>query len=152
EGRMYSTVSGELLAAGTDLRALLCRQVVSPVRFTEAARAAAVEVDLWLEVGPGRVLSGLISESSAAPAVALDSGGGSVAGLLTALGIAHALGAPLRARALVEGRFFRPFDLDWRPRFFANPCEQAPLPETDESPAARPRDPGPKLPPGSGSA
>jgi hypothetical protein len=27
---------------------------------------------------------------------------------------------------LVVDRFARPFALDWRPRFFANPCEQAP--------------------------
>ena len=36
------------------------------------------------------------------------------------------MGAPIRQQALFDGRFRRPFDLDWQPRFFTNPCELAP--------------------------
>jgi len=55
---VFSTVTGTRLQAKEDLRQLLIRQVTSPVRFTEAFAAADTEVDCWIEVGPGHVLSG----------------------------------------------------------------------------------------------
>ncbi len=133
KGRIFSTITGAALEAGEDPRALLVRQVTSPVRFTEALAAAAPEVDLWVEVGPGQVLSAMAGENTDAPAIALDAGGPSLGGLLRAAGALHVLGAPLRHAALFEGRFTRPFDLDWQPRFFVNPCELAPLPEEEDA-------------------
>src|SRR5262249_28947983 len=59
-------------------------------------------------------------------------GGRSLRGLWNAVGAAYAAGAPADTRALFAGRFTRPFDLDRRPRFFANPCELAPVPEAGE--------------------
>ena len=61
--------------------------------------------------------------------VALDAGGPSLRGLLTAAGACFALGAPLDHHALFASRFTRRIDLDWRPRFLASPCEQAPVSE-----------------------
>ncbi len=138
-----STVTGRTLPLEEDLRALLCCQVTEPVRFTDAL-AALGELDLLIEVGPGRVLAGLASECVAAPVVSLDAGGPSLRGLLEATGAAFTLGAPVDAAALFSGRFTRPFDLDWRPRFFQSPCEQAPLPEAgvpevEPSPLETPR-------------
>jgi enediyne polyketide synthase len=46
---------------------------------------------------------------------------------LNAVGAAFILGAPIRHRELFEGRLTRPFDLNWRPKFFASPCESAPV-------------------------
>jgi enediyne polyketide synthase len=129
--RVVSTVTGGTLSDSNDLRELLCRQVTAPVRFTEAMLQASKDVDLWLEVGPGHVLSGLASEIVESPVMALDAGGLSLQGLLQALGAAFALGAPVRHERLFEDRFSRPFNLDWQPQFFINPCELAPLPETE---------------------
>ncbi len=84
-------------------------------------------MDLFLEVGPGHVLSGMVSEFLNIPVVSVDSGGSSLRGLLHAVGAAHALGAPVNHQELFVGRFTRPFDLNWRPRFFVNPCELAPV-------------------------
>jgi len=131
------------------LRALLYRQVTSPVRFTEAMAAAAREgLDLVVEVGPGTVLSGLVTEWIESPVVALDAGGASLKGLLQAVGAAFALGAPIKYEALFAQRFTRPFNLDWAPRFFVNPCELAPVPDVsvgspprssqDQEPRVRP--------------
>lgn len=126
---VVSTLTGRVLTPETDLRELLCRQVTSPVRFMEAiATASGAGVDLWIEVGPGRTLRGLIRELDGAPAVALDAGGESLEGLLKAAGACFALHAPLDHAEAFAGRFTRPFDLDWRPRFFVNPCELAPSP------------------------
>src|SRR5207247_6262198 len=76
--------------------------------------------------GPGQVLSGLTSDCVATPVIALDSGGPSLKGLLCAIGAAFAAGAPLDHSALFRGRFTHPFSLDWKPKFFTNPCELAP--------------------------
>jgi enediyne polyketide synthase len=128
---VVSTITGKQLASDANLRDLLCRQVTSPVRFMEAVNTANSEtVDLWLEVGPGRVLKGIMSEITETPVVSLDAGGESLGGLLCATAAAFVLGAPVNHQVLFAGRFTKPFDLDWRPRFFANPCELAPVPET----------------------
>jgi enediyne polyketide synthase len=188
---VISTVTGSRLDRDEDVRALLTRQVTAPVRFLEAVTEAAEDVDLWIEVGPGRVLSGLVSQvpgpsfflplplgegrgegrgtsgdqqtgllpgplarprpsppaplpggegrqkgtlqaravigTEMAPSVAIDAGGPSLVGLLSAVGAAFALGARISTEALFEGRITRPFDPDRTPKFFANPCEQAPL-------------------------
>jgi enediyne polyketide synthase len=125
--KVISTVTGSLLAAHTDLRELLCSQVTKPVRFLEAVVAASSEVDLWIEVGPGSVLAGLVKPTARVPVISLDAGGSSLEGLLKAVGEAFVLGADIRYRELFEGRVIRPFDLNWHPKFFANPCESAPI-------------------------
>ncbi len=130
ERTVFSTVTGSRLLPETDLRALLYRQIISPVLFMDAVTAADADgVELWIEVGPGRVLCGLTSELVKSPAISIDSSGHSLAGLLQAAGAAFALGAPLNHAALFEGRFTRNFNLDWQPKFFANPCELAPVTE-----------------------
>lgn len=125
-GKIVSTINGSTLTEEEDLRELLCRQLTAPVRFTEAATAAAAEVDLFIEVGPGQILCGLVSEFLDKPCVSLDAGGESLQGLLKAAGAAFASGACVDTSVLFAGRFAKPFSLDWRPRFFVNPCELAP--------------------------
>ena len=56
--------------------------------------------------------------------------------MLRAVGAAFAMGAPLDTALLADRPGSRPFPIPWRPRFFANPCELAPLPE--ESTAQEP--------------
>jgi enediyne polyketide synthase len=132
---VFSTVTGGVLTPGDDLSELLCRQVTTPVRFADAAALLAKDVDLLIEVGPGEVLSGIVAEFTDRPVVALDAGGTSLRGLLAATGACFALGAAVEYHALFSGRFTRRFDLDWRPRFLANPCEQAPTPEASSATA-----------------
>ena len=142
EREVFSTVTGRHLNGDTDFRVLLREQVTSPVRFMEAVDAAVhAGVDLWIEVGPGQTLCGLVGQFRKEPAVALDAGGNSIQGLLHAVAACFCLGARVAHDELFADRFARPFDLDWRPRFFINPCELAP-PDVSEtaatqSPAAR---------------
>ncbi len=126
-GIVYSTVTGTRLARDIDVRELLLRQVTAPVRFQEALALAAGGIDLWIEAGPGGVLTALADGACSAPTVAMDAGGDSLIGLLCTVGAAFALGAPVSPEPLLAGRFVRPFSLDWRPRFFINPCELAPV-------------------------
>lgn len=133
---VISTVTGSPLTACDDLSSLLCRHVTSMVRFSDAVAVVLPDADLLIEVGSGHVLTGLVGESAHATVVALDAGGPSLRGLLLTAGVAFVMGAPINHRALFVDRFSRPFDLDWHPRFFDNPCERAPLPvDTEPAPA-----------------
>ena len=141
---VLSTVTGDALPAGTDLRGLLVRQVREPVRFSEALGRMAADVDLLIEVGPGRVLSRLAAGIAPdVPVIPLDTDGASLAGVLSAAASAYVLGAPVRPGRLFADRFTRPLALDKELRFFASPCESVPadsviqvLPDCVEQPAA----------------
>ncbi|MFF2614510.1 SDR family NAD(P)-dependent oxidoreductase [Kitasatospora sp. NPDC058046] len=122
-----STVTGRLLDPTADLRELLRAQVLLPVRFHEAAEAAAADADLVVEVGPGRVLSGLLAEIAPDLAVlAVDTDSASLGPLLRVVGAAYVLGAPVRTAALFGDRLVRPLPPESEPTFLASPCEAAP--------------------------
>ncbi|MEJ2885804.1 type I polyketide synthase [Actinomycetospora aeridis] len=124
---VVSTVTGAPLDPGTDLPILLSEQIVAPVRFTAAAETVAQDSDLLVEVGPGRVLTGLAAQvAPSTPALAIDTDQPSLAGLLRVVGAAFALGAPVDTGALFAGRVLRPLPLDGSMTFLANPCESAP--------------------------
>nr|AFV52145.1 polyketide synthase [Streptoalloteichus sp. ATCC 53650] len=128
---VVSTVTGDVLDPDADLRDLLREQIVGAVRFHEAAARAADGADLVVEVGPGRVLSGLLAEVAPdVPALSTDVDSRSLAPFLQVVGAAFALGAPLRTDVLFAGRALRPFPLDGGMTFLASPCEAAPALDT----------------------
>lgn len=133
-GRVFSTVTGEELAPGTDLAALLRDQITGPVRFTQAVSEAARHVDLFIEVGPGRVLSGLTRVATGVPVVALNTDDESLRSLLQVAGAAFVAGAPVALERLFQDRLIRPLEVGQEFSFFASPCEQAPR---DVPPAER---------------
>ena len=125
--KIASTVTGEWLAEDTDLRELLQEQIVKPVRFHEAAAKAVEGADLVVEVGPGRVLSGLVRDIAPnATVLALDTESASLTPLLSILGAAFAQGADVDTEALFAGRVLRPLPADGDFGFLASPCESAP--------------------------
>lgn len=125
--KVFSTVTGGELTTNEDYCELLTQQIVKPVRFAEAIQLADPEVDLWIECGPGNILGNLVSKLTHKLVVGLDAGGPSLRGLLETAGAVFALGGKINPGPLFEGRFTRSFSLDWRPTFFASPCESAPL-------------------------
>ncbi len=140
--RLISTITGGPLDGGEDLRQLLCKQITSPVRFESALKALLGRdggaFDLLIEVGPGDILSRLASDTTKLPAFSLDACGASLKGLLQVAGAAFALGVPVKPAALFEERFTRSFDLDRKLKFFANPCELAPVPSGPASEGLHP--------------
>jgi enediyne polyketide synthase len=124
--RVVSTVTGEVLPPDTDVPALLHRQITDPVLFVQAIALAAKDIDLFVEVGPGRVLTGLATAGTDVPAVALDTDDESLAGLLHVVGAAYVVGAAGVHPALFHGRLTRPLHVGAEFRFFASPCETAP--------------------------
>ena len=58
---LFTNVDAEPITSGAAARDALERQVVSPVRFEAIVEAmAAAGVDRFVEVGPRKVLSGLV--------------------------------------------------------------------------------------------
>jgi len=124
---VVSTVTGARLEPSQDLTELLIDQLTRPVRFAEALEAAREKtagIDLWIEAGPGRTLSGLTERNHATPAISLDAGGIGVFGALSVAGALFCLGAPVAIHRLFQDRFLRP--AHHGRRFLANPCERAP--------------------------
>jgi enediyne polyketide synthase len=122
-----STVTGGVLPADTDVAGLLEDQVQKPVRFSGALETMSADVDLLLEVGPGRILRALAAEICPdIPAISLDTDSNSLVGTLQAFAAAFALGAPVRSEALFADRFTRPLSLDKKFLFLASPAESAP--------------------------
>ncbi|MEU4253839.1 type I polyketide synthase [Amycolatopsis sp. NPDC026612] len=124
---VISTVTGDVLHAAENLPELLREQIVQPVRFREAAAKVAERSDLVIEVGPGRVLTGLFEEiAPGTPVLAFDTDSASLGAVLRVLGAAFALGAPVTPERLFAGRVVRALPADGVFRFLASPCEAAP--------------------------
>lgn len=114
--RVLSTLTGEVLPADADLRQLLVRQVREPVRFSQALSRMAPGADLLIEVGPGRVLSGLAARIAPdTPVIPLSTDGPSLAGVLSAAAAAYVLGVAIRHDRLIAGRPLAtlPMDESW---------------------------------------
>ncbi|GHO59998.1 type I polyketide synthase [Ktedonobacter robiniae] len=124
---IFSTVTGNLLTETNDLKDLLYQQITQPVHFLKAVLQAQEQVDLFVEVGPGNILSGLTGDISSVPTLSMDIGSSSLRSVLSVIAAAYALGAPVRPDVLFKERFNRPFDSSKRPQFLVNPCEQEPL-------------------------
>jgi enediyne polyketide synthase len=120
---VISSVTGDVLDDEVEVVGYLADQLVQPVQFLAAVTKAAAEVDLFVEVGPGEVISTLVRRSVDTPAVSLDVGGASLDPYLRAVGACFVLGRAPAVRRLFEDRFARRFDWSWRPRFLENPCE-----------------------------
>ncbi|OLB75827.1 MAG: hypothetical protein AUI14_20275 [Actinobacteria bacterium 13_2_20CM_2_71_6] len=125
-----STVTGTWWD-GADPVELLVRQLTAPVRFREAL--ALLDVDLFVEVGPGRILAGL----TGTPTAALDVGTGSAEGLATATAALFAAGACDSVEAYLSRRATRPFDPAVPRRFLTNPCESGATPVPEPAGARR---------------
>ena len=124
---VVSTVTGEFLHAGEDLAELLREQVVAPVRFREAAERLVQRCDLLVEVGPGRVLSGLVQGIAPdAPVLVVDSESRTLEPLLRVVAAAFTGGSPVALDRLFAGRAVRDLPLDRPMTFLASPCEAAP--------------------------
>lgn len=66
-----TNVDAELVSSGDAARRSLLRQITAPVRWEEAMRRIlALSVEAFIEVGPGRVLSGLLRRIDKGAAVA----------------------------------------------------------------------------------
>jgi enediyne polyketide synthase len=127
---IYSTSTGDLLQPETDLKDMLAKQITLPVRFVEAVqKISELKPDIWVEIGPGQVLSGLVQDILGPDKVETfptDIKQEDEFLLLNRL-IARTftLGFPLKTDRIFDHRFVRPFDpYDYNPVLIVNPCER----------------------------
>jgi acyl transferase domain-containing protein/NAD(P)H-dependent flavin oxidoreductase YrpB (nitropropane dioxygenase family) len=118
---VYSNASAEpYQASGDEVRTKLAEHVAVPVRFVDEIEAMHRDgARVFLEVGPGRVLTGLVSrilEGREHVAVACDqSGETGLKALLLALAEIAAAGVSFDVTPLFAGRTARKIDLDAPP-------------------------------------
>lgn len=122
---LFSSRTGDRVAPGLPLADHFAGQVTAPVDFVGLVRRLHECCDLLVEVGPGRVLSGLVTDIVAEGACL------PVAGqphtdrdLNTVLAVAFVGGIDVRWDALYEGRLVRPFVPASERVFIDNPCER----------------------------
>ncbi len=130
--RLFSGMDGKEIVAGHDLADHFVRQVTARVNFMALAESIAGCTDLLIEVGPGRVLCGLVdatlSDSSAErridclPTEVSAFQTDDLNGLLARLFVS---GTTINWKALYANRPVYPFVPPSRRAFFSNPCENS---------------------------
>ncbi|WP_370465437.1 SDR family NAD(P)-dependent oxidoreductase [Nocardia sp. CS682] len=124
---VYSTVTGTALTASSNVIELLERQILAPVQFAPALAKLAASCDLLIEVGPGRLLTGLATHVvPCVPVVAMDTDSDSLAGILQTLAACYVVGANPDLGRLTAERFCRAMPSDKQFSFIESPCERAP--------------------------
>lgn len=125
--RVFSSIDGTEIQPGTDLRAHLARQIVSPVNFTRLLESLSEHCDWLVEVGPGRVLSGLAQSHGTdrvRPCLPVEGRPGRDADFNAVIAEAHVRGIALRWERLYENRLIRPFVPATERKFYVAPCER----------------------------
>ncbi len=128
-----SAIDGAEIRPGVSVRDYLARQMCAEVDFVGLVRAMQTRCDLLVEVGPGRVLSGLVkriagdTDSRCYP---VESRSGRDEDLNAAVAALFVSGRRLRLDALHEGRLGRPFVPASDKTFIESPCEQPFVDET----------------------
>ncbi len=125
--RLFTSINGQELEAGLDLRKHFANQVVSQVDFISLANSMAETCDVLLEVGPGRVLSGLtnsIVDSDDPACLPVESSPFKDQDMNTALATLFVNGVDVLWEKLYENRMVRPFISPSKRLFIENPCER----------------------------
>ena len=124
---LFSSVNGQQIQSKLNLREHFATQVITQVDFVSLVKAISQKCDLMLEVGPGRVLSGLVDaigvtedflcfpvESKASKDISLN----------TFLGCFFVSGGEINWKTLYENRLVRPFVPASQRKFIENQCER----------------------------
>jgi enediyne polyketide synthase len=127
---VMSTSLGDEIDDKVNLKNLLSEHIRKPVRFSKAVKKiASTNPDLWLEIGPGGILSGLVNSITGNKKIECyqtDINGENGFDLLhKVIAKSFILGIPVKTENLYADRFHRKFDLDnYNPIFITNPCER----------------------------
>jgi acyl transferase domain-containing protein/NAD(P)-dependent dehydrogenase (short-subunit alcohol dehydrogenase family)/acyl carrier protein len=135
--KLFTGLDGREITEGSALQDHFPQQMVEQVDFVSLGAALANEVDLLIEVGPGRVLSGLLSNNSAAKSVMslpVESQPAKYQQFNQVLAAFFVHGGALNLEALFDQRLYFPFVSPEDRIFIENPCEgdlaEADIPES----------------------
>ncbi|TQV86162.1 SDR family NAD(P)-dependent oxidoreductase [Exilibacterium tricleocarpae] len=119
---VLSTITGRPLRGDDDFRHLLYQQVTDVVQFSRVIEQLEKDVDIIIEVGPGKGLSKLVSKTSNKSIVNIDVTDKSMEGTLKALALSCCRGVDVDFSILYRYRSVPP--LKSRPlSYLSNPCE-----------------------------
>ncbi|MCD6185421.1 MAG: SDR family NAD(P)-dependent oxidoreductase [Deltaproteobacteria bacterium] len=125
--KLFSSVNGQEIKEGLSLRDHFADQVLARVDFISMVKSMAGMCDLFVEVGPGRVLSNLVNEITGPdgpvcfPVESLPHNNQDLNRLL---GILFTHGIDIHWNNLYKGRLIRPFTPVSQKKFIVNPCEK----------------------------
>ncbi|MCI5151100.1 MAG: hypothetical protein D3916_17245, partial [Candidatus Electrothrix sp. MAN1_4] len=128
---LFSGIRGEAITPGLDLATHFAEQVVSPVDFIALIEHMQSKCDLLVEVGPGRVLSGLaeaINGKKGPLCFPIETQAGQDKDLNLLLAVSFVHGGDINWQELYADRLVRPFVPAAKRSFLTNPCER-PFPE-----------------------
>ncbi|WP_414578975.1 type I polyketide synthase [Anabaena sp. CCY 9402-a] len=131
---LFSSVNGQQVQPGQNLREYFAGQMISQVDFVSLVKAIATQCDLMIEVGPGKVLAGLVEATNNANApmcFPVESKPGCDRDLNTVLASFFIHGGEVNWTALYENRLVNPFIPASQRLFIDNPCER-PFPDALE--------------------
>lgn len=123
---LFSAMNGQPVAVGTDLREYFAQQMTAQVNFIALANTLAATCDLIVEVGTGKVLSGLVKANignNSPYCFPLEAKAGDDRSLNTFLGSLFVHGGAIDWKVLYENRLVRPFVAPAQRVFISNPCE-----------------------------
>lgn len=121
---LFSSVNGQLVSTGIVQREHFAKQMISQVDFVSLIETISSTCDLMIEVGSGKVLSGLVAATTDNPwCLPVESKPGCDRDLNTILGCVFVQGNPINWTALYENRLVRPFVPVSERLFIKNPCE-----------------------------
>jgi enediyne polyketide synthase len=131
---LFSSVHGQRLTKGLELKQHFANQITSQVDFVSLVRTIESECDLMVEVGPGKVLAGLVkaTTNSQSPVCRpLESNPGQDRDFNSLLGSFFVLGGQINWQAVYENRLVRTFRPASQRIFIENQCER-PFQVSDE--------------------
>jgi len=127
---LLSSATGEAVTAPTRPSEHFAAQVTAPVNFVALVESLLPQCDLLVEVGPGKVLSGLVdSIAPECPCFPVEAKAGADRSLNTFLGNYFVRGGTVRWSALYANRLVLPFVPSAERAFIENPCERPFPPE-----------------------
>jgi acyl transferase domain-containing protein len=124
---IHSGIEGKIITDNTDMKKYFSNQIISKVDFISLVKNISNECDLLLEVGPGKVLSGLvqaINTDSGVNCFPVESKEGNDLDLNKILGICFVHGINIDWKAVYENRLVRDFVPSSELQFIVNPCER----------------------------
>ncbi len=125
--KLYSSMDGGEINPGQNLKDYFSQQVLAPVDFISLVEAMRRTCDLFIEVGPGRALTGMVNDIQGdvgLPCLPVESVPGRDRDTSQLLAALFAYGTDINWETVYGARLVRPFIPPSKRLFFENPCER----------------------------
>lgn len=125
--KLFSCMTSKRVDSKIDLKEHFSNQIISQVDFVSMIRAMAKECDIFIEVGPSQILSGLISKilgDKGPQCLPVEPRPGQSAGFKRMIGICYVNGINFKWDEVYKNRLVRPYISPLTRVFLENPCER----------------------------